>query len=92
MPAPVELTRNLKRDSPSLAIIGGGRAALSEPSRRAPLSRRQPGASRESCRGWGVRYMRYATAEKLEGMIQRGAPRHTLQAVSGVLARRILVR
>jgi len=32
MPAAVELTRGLKQDSPRLTIIGGGRAALSEPS------------------------------------------------------------
>jgi len=32
MPAAVELTRGLKQDSPNLTIIGGGRAALSEPS------------------------------------------------------------
>jgi len=32
MPAAVELTRALKQDSPSLTIIGGGQAALAEPS------------------------------------------------------------
>jgi predicted PurR-regulated permease PerM/methanogenic corrinoid protein MtbC1 len=32
MPAAVELTRGLKKDSPRLTIIGGGRAALEEPS------------------------------------------------------------
>jgi predicted PurR-regulated permease PerM/methylmalonyl-CoA mutase cobalamin-binding subunit len=32
LPAAVELTRGLKQDSPRLTIIGGGRAALSEPS------------------------------------------------------------
>jgi methanogenic corrinoid protein MtbC1 len=32
MPAAVELTRGLKQDSPRLTIIGGGRAALAEPS------------------------------------------------------------
>src|SRR5713101_7259883 len=31
MPAAVELTRGLKQDSPRLTIIGGGRAALAEP-------------------------------------------------------------
>jgi predicted PurR-regulated permease PerM/methanogenic corrinoid protein MtbC1 len=32
MPAAVELTRGLKKDSPRLTIIGGGRAALADPS------------------------------------------------------------
>jgi hypothetical protein len=32
MPAAVELTRALKQDSPNLTIIGGGHAALAEPS------------------------------------------------------------
>ncbi len=32
LPAAVQLTRALKQDSPRLTIIGGGRAALSEPS------------------------------------------------------------
>ena len=32
MPAAIELTRGLKKDSPRLTIIGGGRAALAEPS------------------------------------------------------------
>src|SRR5712671_2859254 len=57
MPAAVELTRGLKKDSPRLTIIGGGRAALAEPSELVQAGCEQICGSRSDARRAIRRYV-----------------------------------